>query len=159
MVAPATDSMLATSLAKIGAQLLSFLSCLAYRKQGMTVVTLEEAIAGIDHDKQLHEVVIDLPHSCSGRCTHPLLSCFPQSPLVSWLLNFLVTTLPRSRPNQSATGWDRSWCKLALNNPMLGMARLGGGLGSRAHGGHSRERKSAALLGRSGTWRNRSKKR
>ena len=37
--APATLSMLATSLAEIGARDLSFLSCLAYGKLGITAVT------------------------------------------------------------------------------------------------------------------------
>lgn len=43
--------------------------------------------------------------------------------LVSWLLNFLVTTLPSSRLSQSATRWDRSWCELPLKSTMLRMAR------------------------------------
>lgn len=36
---PATVNMFATSFALIGARLLSFLSCRAYGKQGMTAVT------------------------------------------------------------------------------------------------------------------------
>lgn len=41
---------------------------------------------------------------------------------VSWLLNFLVTTLPSSRPRRSAIFCDRSWCELPLKILMLGMA-------------------------------------
>lgn len=41
---------------------------------------------------------------------------------VSWLLNFLVTTLPRSSPSRSATFWDRSWWELPLKSTMLGMS-------------------------------------
>lgn len=57
-------------------------------------------------------------------------SCPPRPPrlgphLVSWLLNFLVTTLPSSRPRRSATRWDRSWCELPLKSTMLGMVALG----------------------------------
>lgn len=41
---------------------------------------------------------------------------------VSWLLNFLVMTLPRSSPSRSATFWDRSWCELPLKSTMLGIS-------------------------------------
>lgn len=41
---------------------------------------------------------------------------------VSWLLNFLVMTLPRSSPSRSATLWDRSWCELPLKSTMLGIS-------------------------------------
>lgn len=53
--------------------------------------------------------------SGSRRATH----------LVSWLLNFLVTTLPSSSPRRSATRWDKSWWELPLNSTMFGMAWRG----------------------------------
>lgn len=40
---------------------------------------------------------------------------------VSWLLNFLVTTFPSSRPRRSAIFWDRSGCELPLNILMFGI--------------------------------------
>lgn len=40
---------------------------------------------------------------------------------VSWLLNFLVTTFPSSRPRRSAIFWDRSGCELPLNILIFGI--------------------------------------
>lgn len=69
--------------------------------------------------------------------------------LVSWLLNFLVTTLPSSRPSRSATRWDRSWCELPLKSTMLGMVARGATSGAgrhrrQKHGRPRRERESAS---------------
>lgn len=86
--------------------------------------------------------------------------------LVSWLLNFLVTTLPSSRPSRSATRWDRSWCELPLNSTMLGMvgreaaaaraAAAGAGKrGGRTEGGAEPEELQGAEPGRRGWGRGR----
>lgn len=40
---------------------------------------------------------------------------------VSWLLNFLVTTFPSSRPKRSAIFWDRSGWELPLNILIFGI--------------------------------------
>lgn len=40
---------------------------------------------------------------------------------VSWLLNFLVTTLPSSRPRRSAIFWDKSWWELPLKILIFGI--------------------------------------
>lgn len=60
---------------------------------------------------------------------------------VSWLLNFLVTTLPSSRPRRSAIFWDKSWWELPLKILIFGI--LGNYLdalsGRRRHGNGSQQ--------------------
>lgn len=65
---------------------------------------------------------------------------------VSWLLNFLVTTFPSSRPRRSAIFWDRSGCELPLNILMFGIF-----LRSRASINSDRTADSCGFGGREGS--------
>ena len=88
----------------------------AYGKHGTTAVTrlagaILQALIMIKSSIRLSLIS---PQPLCTMWTSPPRTLSPISTHVSWLLNFLVTTLPSSWPSRSAVFWDKSWRELPL---------------------------------------------